>query len=474
MKTHVRHQEAKIHRTLERFLVWRKGHLSDKAFVFILATAVGLLSGVGAFVLKRLIAGVSHLLTSHFHTVAANWALLVIPLAGIVLTGIFCRYIMRARLAHGTAQLIRNLKSKIYRLKSYIMYGPILASTITLGFGGSAGSEGPIAYTGAAIGSNVARFFRLSPHMMMIMVGCGAGAGIAGIFKSPLGGTLFTLEVLKMPMTTYSVMVLLVTAITAAMTAFVLSGCTLDIPFDQSAGFDAGMFPFIILLGLFCGFYSLYYSYIMKKVGHLLDSLGNPWMRNLIGGGLLALLVFLFPTLYGEGYGTVGKVINGNFTTLLNDSLFAAYGHSQWLLIFVAGGTVLTKCFATSATNSGGGVSGDFAPTLFAGCMGGFFFASLLNMLFGLHLPVAHFAFYAMAGVMAGAIRAPLMAMFLTCEMGAAYAYFLPLMLTAAISFGIVRLFTADSFFSRHADRNNGLIARIKKQGQAVGGGAGR
>lgn len=446
---------------------WRCSRLSQQAFVFILAAVVGLLAGTGAFVLKRLVALISRLLTSHFHSSSANWTLLFIPVIGIVLTGIFCRYIVKAKLANGTSQLIHDLRDKVYRLKARITFTPILASSITLGFGGSAGSEGPIAYTGAAIGSNLARLFRLTPGMMRLMVGCGAGAGIAGIFKSPLGGALFTLEVLRMPMTTFSVLVLLVTAITAAMTAFVLSGCTLDIPFDQSIAFDAGLIPFVVLLGVFCGVYSLYYSFIMKRIASLMRAIANPWVRNVAGGALLAVLVFLFPTLYGEGYGTVGKVINGNFSSLLNDSLFFADGSGAWTLILVAGGTVLAKCFATSATNNSGGVSGNFAPTLFAGCMVGFFFASLLNELFGLQLPVGHFAFYAMAGVMAGAIRAPLMAIFLTCEMGAAYSYFLPLTITAAISFGIVRLFTADSFFSHHADRPNGLLSQINKTDDA-------
>lgn len=448
----------------ERLLAWRRRNLSDKAFVFILATGVGLLSGFGAFLLKRMVAGVSHLLTHALRAGGANWQLLLIPLAGIVLTGILCRYVLKARLAHGVSQLMKSLSQKIYKLKSNILYGPMLASTITLGFGGSAGSEGPIAYTGAAIGSRVAQLFRLSPHSMMIMVGCGAGAGIAGIFKSPLGGALFTLEVLRMPMTTFSVMVLLVTAVTAAMTAFVLSGCTLDIPFDQCVAFDPGLLPYVLALGLFCGFYSLYYTFVMKKISQMLNSLRNPWVRNTAGGGILALLVFCFPALYGEGYGVIGKVINGDFNAILADSMFAGMGGGSEMLMLVAGATLMVKCFATSATNSGGGVSGDFAPTLFAGCMGGFFFASLLNQLFGLHLPEAHFAFFAMAGVMAGAIRAPLMAMFLTCEMGAAYSFFLPLMLTAAISFGIVRLFTADSFFTWRSDRSNGLISRIERR----------
>lgn len=444
----------------DRILEWRRHHISDKAFLFILATVVGLLAGAGAFLLKFLIGHVSRFLVGHFHAGGANWALLVIPLLGILLTGIFCRYVMKAHLAHGTEQLLRDLKEKIYRLKSNVTYGPILASTITLGFGGSAGSEGPIAYTGAGIGSRLAQAFKLPPHAMMLLVGCGAGAGIAGIFKSPLGGALFTLEVLRVSMTTFSVLVLLVTTITAALTAYVLSGCTLDIPFDQSMAFDPSLLPWVVALGLFCGAYSLYYTYVMKKLGAFLEHLRSPWVKNLIGGAILAALVFCFPVLYGEGYGVVGKVINGDFSTLLSDSPFASLTSGPWLLIIFAGGTLLAKSFATSATNNGGGVSGDFAPTLFAGAMAGFFFASIVNLLFDLRLPVAHFAFYGMAGVMAGAIRAPLMAIFLTCEMGGAFPYLLPLTIVAAISFGLGRLATTDSFFTLHINRHNGWLTR--------------
>ena len=446
--------------SIDRFLTWRETHISDKAFGFIVASVIGLLSGAGAFVLKRMVAFISHLLTSHFHIGSSNWPLLLLPLAGILITGILCRYVFHADMSNATARLIRDLKDKNYSLKPKLTYSSILASSVTLGFGGSAGSEGPIAYTGAAIGSNIARLLRMSPDMMMLMLGCGAGAGIAGIFKSPLGGTLFTLEVLRIPMSTFAVLALLVTAIIAAMTAFALSGFTLDIPFDCSVPFDPGLFPYILLLGVACGFYSLYYSFIMKKIAQLLHRIHNPWVKNIIAGAFLSILVFLFPMLYGEGYSSVGHIINGNFSTMLNDSPFAG-GHGMLLLILVAGGTVLAKCFATSATNNGGGVSGNFAPTLFAGCMFGFVFAAGLNEFFGLQLPVGHFAFYAMAGVMAGAIRAPLMAIFLTCEMGAAYAYFLPLVATATISFGVVRLFTADGYFSRYLDRHNGIIAHI-------------
>ncbi len=448
---------------LERFVEWRQRNLSDVAFLYILATITGILAGSGAFLLKRMVAIVSNLWVEHFNPDGVNWILLLVPVAGIMLTVVMCRYVLRMPLAHGVVRLMKNISNGVPVLRPALMFYPLIANSVTLGFGGSAGSEGPIAYAGAAIGSNLAKVFGLSSQMMMVMVGCGAGAGIAGIFKSPLGGVMFTLEVLKMPMTTLTVTVLVVTSITAAMTAYVLSGCTLDVPMLGQSAFDYGAFPFVLLLGVFCGFYSVYYSYMTKVVSGFLNGFSNRWFRNITGGFILSLSVFLFPALYGEGYGVVGKIVNGSFDAVLDYGPFGVRG-GEWLLIAVAGGVLLIKCFATSATNNGGGVSGDFAPTLFAGCIAGFFFASLVNNVFHQELPVALFACFGMAGVMSGSIRAPLMAIFLTCEMTGTYSFFLQLTLTSAISFGVVRLFTYDSYFSHRLDRNNGLISRVKKR----------
>lgn len=454
----------KFHHGVTLMLRWRERYVPNMPFIFAPAVIIGLLTGTAAFLLKRMIGWVSLMLTSHLNAESANYILLVIPVAGILLTAIYTRYILHDNLAHGVRQLMHDLSQRMYRLKPHLTYAPMIASTMTLGFGGSAGSEGPIAYTGAAIGSNIGRLFRLSPLLMKIMIGCGAGAGIAGIFKAPVGGILFTLEVLGMELTTMSVLALVAAAVTSAMTAYAWSGCTIDIPFTAPVAFEASIIPYVIALGVFCGLYSLYYSFIMKKVEKMLDSFTNHWVKNLIGGGMLALLIFLFPTLYGEGYDTVGRIINGNASTIVNDSLFHDVTDTSWMLLLVVGGTLLAKCFATSATNSGGGVSGDFAPTLFAGCFAGFFFAFMMNKLFGLDLPTSTFAYFGMAGVMSGAIRAPFMAMFLTSEMAAGYTFFLPIVICAAISYGVVRLFTFDGFYSRHNDRNNGVISRIKDQ----------
>lgn len=450
---------------LDDFGRWRRRNVSDTPFMFIVVSAIGFISGIGAYVLKNMVGFVSRHLTAHLDAFGANWILLVLPAAGILLTGILTRYILKDRLAHGVRQLREQLKRKDYYIPSSRIITPMIASTITLGFGGSSGSEGPIACTGAAVGGNIGRWLRMSPEMVMLMIGCGAGAGIAGIFKSPLGGALFTLEVMRMPMSTVPVLALIVCTVVAGMTSYALGGFTMDISMaDASAAFDTSLIPFIVALGIICGAYSLYYSYIMKCVERWLTRVRNPWIRNLAGGMMLGAAVYMLPSLYGEGYGVIGDVLNGRYGATIADGPFALSHGGVTLLILVSLATVGMKCFATSATNSGGGVAGDFAPTLFAGCILGMLFALTLNELFGTHLPVGMFALYGMAGVMAGAIRAPLMALMLTTEMVGAYSSFFPLLVSVTLSFGIVRLFTADDFYTRHIDRQNGIMSHLLRK----------
>lgn len=421
---------------------------TETTFFLVLAFVTGLLTGVAAFLLKRMIGCVSQLLTSCFNADGPNYLLLLIPIVGIVLTGIFVRYILRYNVEHGVARLLDRIRNKRPVMKRRLTFGSMIASTFTLGFGGSAGSEGPIAFTGAAIGSNVARAMKMSPSMMMVMLGCGAGAGIAGIFKAPVGGALFTIEVLRMELTTTSVFALFIASITSALTAFVLSGCTFDVPWATIVPFDMSLIPWVIALGIFCGLYSYYYAWVMKKLSALFSSIKNQWIRNISSGAVLAVLVFLFPALYGEGYGVIGEIVNGNTSSLMRDSLWAGSPTAETTLLVVAAGILLVKCIATSASNSGGGVAGDFAPTLFAGAIAGLLFASAVNLTGLATIDASHFALIGMGAVMAGAIRAPMMAIFLTIEMTASYSFIVPIVLSATISFAIVKALTPGSFYN--------------------------
>lgn len=438
---------GRVRDCFETFLTWRSRRVNDQAFLFILAVLTGLVTGSFAALLKVAISHITRFVTSHFNVSGPNMLLLVIPLAGIAVAVVLQRYVLHQDLSQPSRKLGGWLSRGQYNMPLSLCFTPMLASTFTLGLGGSAGSEGPIAYTGGAVGSNVGRLFRLDPRQMMIMIGCGAGAGIAGIFKAPVGGFLFTLEVLRIELTTMSVMALLLSCVTSAMTAYVVSGCTVDLSYLQPAPFEARFIPYIILLGVLCGFYSLYYSAIMKKMESVYSGIGNVWVRCLAAGVLLAGLVFVFPALYGEGYKVMDNVLNGDIASLTAGGFFGSDTTMGWPIVLVALGIITVKAFACSATNDGGGVSGDFAPTLFAGCMAGFFMAGALNVGFNLNLPVSGFAFCGMAGVMAGAIRAPFMALFLTAEMTNGFNLFLPLLVVSAISYGVVRIFKAPVYY---------------------------
>ncbi len=317
----------------------------------------------------------------------------------------------------------------------------MLASSITIGFGGSVGAEGPIVYTGAAIGSNLGRVFRMSPRILMILVGCGAAAGIAGIFKAPIAGMLFTIEVLMIDLTTVSVMPLLIASITAATVAYVFTGYDVEFFFVQSEPFQTWKIPYVIIMGVFLGFVSLYFTRSMNMMENIFRKLHTPWKKIMVGGVILALLVFLFPPLYGEGYTAITHLLNDNASTIVNNSIFYDDRTNVWWILGFIGALVFLKAFATSATNGGGGVGGTFAPSLFVGCMAGYFFAFGLNTLFDLDLPCRNFALMGMAGVMSGVMHAPLMGIFLTAELTGGYDLFLPLLMASTISYGTIKMF---------------------------------
>lgn len=423
-------------------------HSSEKVRLFVLAVIIGTVTGSAAALLKIIISYIVSKVSPLVFSGSLIWMWL--PLAGILLTVFYQRYILRDRISHGIDKLVDDLADRRYLLSPRLTYGPIIASSLTLGFGGSAGSEGPIAYTGAAIGSNVGRICGVSPQTLYLLIGCGAGAGIAGIFKAPIGGALFTLEVLGMAFTTVSVIALLAASISAALSAYVLSGFTLDIAWYHNINFEPTILLWTIALGVFCGLYSVYYSMVMQRMRKFYESFRSRWLEGLVSGAVLAVLLFIFPSLYSEGYDVIGKVINVNWNAPFAGSRVTDFVSGDTALLFVLGGILLAKCFACSASNSGGGVAGDFAPTLFAGAVAGLFFALMVNHFFEMNLPPQVFAYIGMAGVMAGVIRAPLMALFLTAEMCNGFNFLLPLVAVTLISYGIVMLVTRRKFYEAH------------------------
>lgn len=449
------------------FLVWRERHIKEKTLIIILSLCVGIVAGLAAMVLKWLIHFISGALTSGASETGANWIYIVYPVVGVLLACWYVRVVVRDNISHGVTRVLYAISQNKSRLKPHNMYTSIIASSVTIGFGGSVGAEGPIVYTGAAIGSNLGQAFRLSPRVLMILVGCGAAAGISGIFKAPIAGMLFTLEVLMLDLTTVTVMPLLISSITAASVAYIMTGYDLEFFFVQSEPFIMNRLLYFCGLGVFCGIISLYFTRIMNLMENIFSKLGAQWRKTLFGGVILATLVFLFPPLYGEGYGAINSLLNGDPGSIVDGSIFYGDRGSTWFILLYIGLIILLKSFATSATNGAGGVGGTFAPSLYVGCMTGFFFAYLINSL-GIApgaddpLSVKNFALMGMAGVMSGVMHAPLMGIFLTAEMTGGYELFLPLLIVSTLSYGTIRIFEPYSIYTMRLARQGKLLTHHK------------
>lgn len=450
-----------------RMLLWREKHIKEKTFVVILALIVGITAGLASVLLKFLITTISRFVMSGVQISHGNWLYIVVPVLGVLLSGLYVRYVVRDNISHGVTRVLHAIAQKKSRLKVHNMYASLVASSMTIGCGGSVGAEGPIVFTGAAIGSNLGQAFRLSPQLLMMLVGCGAAAGIAGIFKAPIAGVLFTIEVLMLDLTGGSALPLILSSVAGATVSYAFTGYDVEFFFAQSEPFFAARIPFAVLLGVFCGIVSLYFSKMIGVMEQVFGKLRSAKLRFLVGAVILSSLVFLFPPLYGEGYGSVNHLLNGEVTALFDNSIFYGYRNSVLSCILMLGCLVLFKSFATSATNGGGGVGGTFAPSLYVGCMAGFLFAYTVNSLdlvSGAPLSTKNFALMGMAGVMAGVMQAPLMAIFLTAEMTGGYELFLPLLIVSAISYGTCRMVTPYSIYTKRLAKRGELLTHQKDQ----------
>lgn len=451
-----------INRRFMTLLMWREKHIPEKNFVLVLALLVGIFGGGAAVVLKTLIHWIAQLLNASDFFSGANYTFLIYPVVGIFLSMLYVRYVVRDNISHGVTRVLYSISQNKSRLKRHNIYSSIVASSITIGFGGSVGAEGPIVYTGAAIGSNLGSLFRMSPRILMILVGCGAAAGIAGIFKAPIAGMLFTLEILMLDLTAMNVMPLLISSIAAATMAYVFTGSDFEFFFAQSEPFLMSRIPFVIALGLFCCLVSVYFTRVLNMMETMFRKLSSPWLKLLVGGVILSSLVFLLPPLYGEGYGAIEGLLEGNPSSIVNHSLFYSGRGQTWTIIAFIGAVILAKGFATASTNGGGGVGGTFAPSLYMGCLAGFFFAYVINTLFGLDLSAKNFALMGMAGVMAGVMHAPLMGIFLTAELTGGYELLLPLLIVAVISYGTTKVFEPYSIYTMRLAKRGELLTHHK------------
>lgn len=446
-----------------RIVKWRERHLKENQFILILSLVIGVVCGFAAQLLKFLIHLISSFLTAHLSTTEANYLYLIYPAAGILACFLFVKYVVKDNISHGVTRVLYAISQRKSRLKKKFMWASMISSSITIGFGGSVGAEGPIVYTGAAIGSNVGQAFRLSPKVLMILVGCGAAAGIAGIFRAPIAGMLFTLEVLMIDLTAVTVMPLLIASISGSVVAYVLEGYNAEFFFSMSEPFMTRKIPYTIILGILCGLVSLYFTKMMFFTENVFSRIKHPSLKFAVGSSVVMILIFLFPPLYGEGYSAINHLLEGEPSSIVDGTFFYFDRHSVWFIAIYIGLIILSKVFATSSTNGAGGVGGTFAPSLFVGAMTGFLFAYILNNLdLGIELSQKNFALMGMAGVMSGVMHAPLMAIFLTAEMTGGYDLFLPLLIVSTLSFITIKTFIPYSIYSLRLARSGELMTHAK------------
>ena len=458
-------EEPVVRKTrIERFILWRRRNISDRQFVMALSFVVGIGCALAAYILKLLIAWIQTLLTQDFISSGANYLYLVYPVAGILVAGLFVRYVVKDDISHGVTKILYAISRRDSLIKRHNMWTSIIASSITIGCGGSVGAEAPIVLTGSAIGSNLGRVFRMPSGTLMLLVGCGAAGAVAGIFKAPIAGVVFTIEVIMLDLTMNSLMPLLITSVTAATVAYLTMGQQAMFEFHITEAFELGRIPYVILLGIFCGLVSLYFTRAMNATENVFARLGTPLKKFIFGGVILSVLIFLFPTLYGEGYDTIGLLLNGSsnadWEAVMNNSLF--YGHSNLLLLYL-GLILLTKVFASSATNGGGGCGGVFAPSLFLGCIAGFMFSHFSNDIsFTTYLPEKNFSLMGMAGIMSGVMHAPLTGVFLIAELTGGYDLFLPLLIVSISSYLTIIVFEPHSIYSMRLAKKGELLTHHK------------
>ena len=460
----MRNTASRQYTLFERLFIWRRMHFSEHKFILLLSFIVGIFTALAGLLLKWLIHQIQFLLTQ-FDVTASNLLYLVYPVIGIFLTGLFVRYIVKDDISHGVTKILFAIARKQSQIKSHNTWSSVFASAITIGFGGSVGAEAPIVLTGSAIGSNLGRIFGLNNKTLMLLVGCGAAGAVAGIFKAPIAGLVFTLEVLMIDLTMASLLPLLVSCVTAAGLTFALSGTNTIFEFHLLNSFSVNKIPAYIMLGIFCGLVSLYFTRTMNSLEDIFRKYTNPYIKLLIGGSMLSILIDLFPSLYGEGYDLIDLLLNGegpeDWDTAMDSSLF--YGHGNLLLLYLAL-VLIFKVFASTATNGGGGCGGIFAPSLFLGCISGFIFSRIwnINEILHINLPERNFAMLGMCGLMSGVMHAPLTGIFLIAELTGGYQLFMPLMIVSVCAYLTIIAFEPHSIYSMRLAKKGQLLTHHK------------
>ena len=445
----------------QKILELREKHIKDKRFVLVLAFITGLGCALAAFLLKSSIHFVQDIVKSLMANDSLNYWYLAFPAVGIIIASLFVKYVVKDDISHGVTKILYAISQHKAIIKLHNCWSSIVASSITIGFGGSVGAEAPIVLTGSAIGSNLGQFFKMDQRTLMLLVGCGAAGAVGGIFKAPIAGVAVVMEVLLMDLTMTSIVPLLIASVTATAFSYLFMGNEVMFHFDNYAPFTLDRVPYLILLGVVCGLISLYFTRGMNWLEGIFRRLKVPYKKILVGGLMLGVLIFLFPPLYGEGYDTINALLTGECYNLFNQSFLYNYRFDAWAIVLYLSLIVFFKIFASAATNGAGGTGGIFAPSLFVGCITGFVVAEGLNIV-GLPVPHQNFAFAGMAGLMSGVMHAPLTGTFLIAELTGGYDLFMTLMITSVIAYLTIIVFERHSLYAMRLAQKGELLTHHK------------
>lgn len=445
-----------------RFLSWRVRYIKERNFIIILSLLVGIVTGLAGVFLKNSVHFTHQFFTERLQIDSGSLLFFVYPFIGILLTSLFVKYFVREDISHGVTKVLYAMSRQNSMIKSHNNYSSMIASTITIGFGGSVGTEATIVLTGASIGSNLARFFRMNYKVMTLMIGCGAAGAIAGIFKAPIAGIVFTMEVLMLDLTMTFLIPLMISAISSYVIVYFLMGEGVVLEFAVQSHFALANVPYYILLGIMCGFVSVYFIRMNLRIEKWITGFQNNFKRILIGGALLGLLIYVFPPLYGEGYTSLAALLNNNGDALLNNTYFFDFRAHWYVVVFYVVALIFIKVVATALTNGSGGVGGVFAPSLFTGGVTGYLIATLINMTGIVHVPVSYFVLAGMAGVMSGVMNSPLTAMFLIAEITGGYSLLVPLMITSVTAHLTGQGMEPYSIYARRLAMKGDLITHNK------------
>lgn len=445
---------------LAKFLIWRLKHINDRQFISFLAVLIGITSAIAAVIIKKSVHFISSLLQGS--SSEGNIFYLIYPSIGILLAVLFVKYIIRRPVRHGIPNVLYGISKSNGQINAHNMFSSIITSTFTVGFGGSVGLEGPTVSTGAAIGANIGKLFHLNYKHVTLLLGCACAGAMASIFKAPIAAIVFALEVIMLDLTMWSLLPLLLASSSAVLTSYFFLGMDVLYPFEVTEGFELADIPYYVVLGILAGLLAVYFTRIYMYIHSLFDKISNVYYKLLIGGSSLGLFIFLFPSLYGEGYESINMALSGDYSYLYDKSIFNFSDENFGVLFVLLSTIILFKVIASSVTFGAGGVGGIFAPSLFMGVNIGVLFAKTVEYIGLRDLYVNNFALIGMAGMIAGVLHAPLTAIFLIADISGGYQLFVPLMVTSTIAYATVRTFESNSVYTIQLAKRKELMTHDK------------